>query len=214
MNLSRRFMEELENLNFEDTFNPYSEKCPEHDRQNAPKCRSKTLLSVLKSALNQNVDSIWVGRDLGYRGGRRTGLAFTDDVHIQAHLKRWGVKSNKRPTKGEIIAERTATFIWEILSQISQHVFLWNVFPLHPHEPNKHFSNRPHSLHERRAGEQLLRRLVSLLKPDRVVAIGKDAKQTATHCLSDQCKVIGVRHPSYGGQKQFLTEMRKLYGLS
>jgi len=27
-------------------------------------------------------NTIWMGRDLGYRGGRRTGLALTDEAHL------------------------------------------------------------------------------------------------------------------------------------
>jgi hypothetical protein len=27
---------------------------------------------------------MWFGRDLGYRGGRCTGLAFTDEAHLPA----------------------------------------------------------------------------------------------------------------------------------
>ena len=68
-------------------------------------------------------NSIWIARDLGYRGGRRTGLALTDDVHISAHAKRWDV-SVERPTKGAPIAERTAAVIATVLQEIDAPVFL------------------------------------------------------------------------------------------
>ena len=169
------------------------------------------LQSMLKVATEQEIDSIWIGRDLGYRGGRRTGLALTDDVHICKCAERWGLPI-QRLTKGDVTAERTAAVIWSVLSQIEVPIFLWNVFPLHPHEPGNPFSNRPHNALERRKGKELLSQLIFLLKPRRLIAIGNDAAQTA-HRLSDQHTVIQVRHPSYGGQTQFLEQMCKLYNL-
>ena len=206
-----QFVEALSKLDFENTFNPYSHRCDVHDLDDAPERRVQLLQSMLEVATEQEIDSIWIGRDLGYRGGRRTGLALTDDVHICKCAERWGL-SIQRPTKGDVTAERTAAVIWSVLSQIEVPVFLWNVFPLHPHEPDNPFSNRPHNALERRKGEELLSQLIFLLKPRRLIAIGNDAAQTACR-LSDMHTVIQVRHPSYGGQTQFLAQMCKLYNL-
>ena len=206
-----RFVKELTSLNFENTFNPYSDQCAVHDLDDAPRCRSKALQSVLEAATERDIDSLWIGRDLGYRGGRRTGLAFTDDVHVQAHAERWEL-SVERPTKGDVVAEQTAATVWRVLSQIKVPVFLWNVFPLHPHEPGNPFSNRSHNARERSVGEEFLSELILLLNPCRLVAIGNDAAQT-TRRLSDQNRVIQVRHPSYGGKTRFSAQMDELYGL-
>ena len=209
---SYSFIKELSKLDFENTFNPYSERCNIHDLDDAPQRRSRMLLSVLTAAVEQDIDSIWIGRDLGYRGGRRTGLALTDDAHIHAHTGRWGV-STERPTKGAVVTERTAAVVWDVISQIRVSIFLWNVFPLHPHESNNPFSNRPHNHLERKIGEDFLSHLMLLLKPRRLIAIGNDAARTA-HRLSDQHNIVQIRHPSYGGQTQFLAQIRDLYDLS
>ena len=206
------FVETLGALDFENTFNPYSNRCAIHDLDDAPRRRSESLRAMLEAAAECEIDSIWIGRDLGYRGGRRTGLALTDDVHLHAHAQRWGI-SVERPTKGEEVAERTAAVIWSILSHIKVPVFLWNVFPLHPHEPDDPFSNRTHNSHERRAGEELLRQLILLLNPRRLIAIGNDAELSA-HRLANDHEVTKVRHPSYGGQTQFLRQVRDLYDVS
>ena len=76
---STQYIEALCNLNFENTFNPYSNRCTVHDLDDAPHRRAHTLQSMLKAATEQEIDSLWIGRDLGYRGGRRTGLALTKD---------------------------------------------------------------------------------------------------------------------------------------
>ena len=204
-----QFVEQLKGLDVENTFNPYSTRCPVYDLDDSPQRRSQILLSLLNAAADRDVESVWIGRDLGHRGGRRTGLPFTDDVHFHMHVKRWGL-SFERPTQSQVIAERTAAIVWGTLSQIEIPVCLWNVFPLHPHEPDRPFSNRRHKAAERRIGEEFLAELILLLRPRRLIAIGNDAFDS-TRRLYSQSKVSQVRHPSYGGQAQFRTEMQELY---
>ena len=144
-----------------------------------------------------------------YRGGRRTGLALTDDLHMHAHACRWGVTAD-RPTFGLPVAERTAAVIWRILDTIPDYIFLWNVFPLHPHEPGESFSNRAHNSLERAAGEELLAELCTMLRPKRLVAIGNDAAKSLRR-IANGAEVIQVRHPSYGGQSDFLKQVTSLY---
>jgi uracil DNA glycosylase superfamily protein len=203
-----QFVSALCALSFADTFNPYADRCPVYDKQDAPVRRAAALLAMLNAASKCDVDSIWIGRDLGYRGGRRTGLALTDDVHIALHGQRWGL-AMCRPTKGQAVAERTAAVIWSVLDRIETPIFLWNVFPLHPHEAGKPFSNRAHNARERAVGEELLAELIELIAPRRIVAIGNDAAKSAERISSN--RTIQVRHPSYGGQTEFLTQMRGLY---
>ena len=130
------------------------------------------------------------------------------------HAKRWELDIIiERPTIGAAVAERTAAVIWEILEGIDARIFLWNVFPLHPHEPNDPFTNRQHNANERRAGESIMNQLIQLLRPARIVAIGNDAA-AAIRRTNDSIPVISVRHPSYGGQTQFQEQISALYGCS
>jgi uracil-DNA glycosylase len=87
---------------------------------------------------------------------------------------------------------------------------LWNVFPLHPHEAGEPFSNRSHNARERAAGEDVLAELIELLAPKRIIAIGNDAARSAGR-VSPNKEAIQVRHPSYGGQTEFLAQMKTLY---
>ncbi|MBN8196865.1 uracil-DNA glycosylase [Thalassospira povalilytica] len=199
----------IRDMEFENTFNPYFDRCPVYDAKEAPELRRFYLSEMLDRAAAVDLDAIWVGRDLGYRGGRRTGLALTDDVHFSNHLSRWELEP-KRPTFGEPVAERTAAAIWDILLRVNSPVFLWNVFPLHPFEEGSPFTNRAHNARERKAGADILVKIVEYVKPRRIVAIGNDAYKVLSAAFNSE-QVCKVRHPSYGGQSEFLATMRYLY---
>jgi len=205
------FVSELARLTFDNTFNPYSDRCEIYDYFDAPKKRRVLLRKMLIAANKVDIDAIWIGRDLGHRGGRRTGLALTDDINLHHHASRWDVECGQI-TKGNAVPERTAAVIWSVLAQITSPIFLWNVFPLHPFEAGSPFSNRSHNAKERKAGEELLGMLIVLLKPKRLIAIGNDA-EIAVRRFGDQCEIVKVRHPSYGGQNIFLNQINSLYGI-
>ena len=206
-----RFIASLKASKFDDVFNPYADRCEVHDLDDAPKLRATALLKMLKVAAKSEIDAFWIGRDLGYRGGRRTGLALTDDVHLFAHATRWNLRV-ERATTGSAVAERTAAVIWNMLSQVPAPIFLWNVFPFHPHEAGDPFTNRAHTGREREAGEVFLAELIAMLRPRRLVAIGNDAARAAER-FAGRVDVIHVRHPSYGGQRDFIRQVRSLYDL-
>jgi hypothetical protein len=204
------FVAQVSALRFDNVFNPYTDACPDHDDAEAPVIRRRNLELVLEAALRIEVDSFWIARDLGYRGGRRTGLALTDDVHLDFHARLLGTGPLARATKGPLVAERTAAIVWRMLRRIERPIFLWNVFPLHPHEPDSPMSNRCHTRSERNACLPLLSWLLGTLRPRHIVAIGRDA-HTAVEELGVNANL--VRHPSYGGQADFVAGLSTIYKL-
>lgn len=205
-----QFVETLADMSFKDAFNPYSDACQDFDQDDAAAIRQTNLRLVLDAAIERKVDSMWIARDLGYRGGRRTGLALTDEAHLTNHSELYGDLPLVRATKGPAISERTASVIWQTLKRIDRPVFLWNVFPLHPHESGDPQSNRCHTRSERNACRPLLTWLLDALAPRVVVAVGRDA-QLALADLG--VSASQVRHPSYGGQTDFISGIEGLYGL-
>lgn len=194
----------------EAVFNPYRQVCESFDRRDAPKIRRANLKRMLEAVVACKARTIWIARDLGYRGGRRTGLALTDEAHLP-HAKRM-LQSDALAlaTKGSPMAERTATVIWDMLARINEPVMLWNVFPFHPHEPRNPMSNRGHTKTERAAARPFLLDLIDLVQPTKVVAIGRDAEKALTDL---SVPVYLARHPSYGGQSEFVAQMEAHYGL-
>jgi uracil-DNA glycosylase len=204
------FVALVADLRFDNAFNPYADTCVDFDMPDAVAIRRSNLTKAVDAALTTGVESVWVARDLGYRGGRRTGLALTDEAHLNAHAALLGAEDLRRSTRGPVVAERTATVIWRMLMQIGKPVFLWNVFPLHPHEPGRPMTNRSHTRAERQACRHIMVTLLDLLAPKAVLAIGRDA-QTAMADLDIVAKQ--VRHPSYGGQPEFIDGVSAHYGL-
>ncbi|MGR3591830.1 MAG: uracil-DNA glycosylase [Limimaricola soesokkakensis] len=204
------FVTSVAALRFDNAFNPYADTCVDFDIPGAPEVRRKNLARALDAALATGVESVWVARDLGYRGGRRTGLALTDEAHLNAHAALLGAKEFKRSTRGPATAERTATVIWRMLMQIGKPIFLWNVFPLHPHGAGRPMSNRPHTRAERQACRHIMVTLLDLLDPKAILAIGRDAEAAMADL---DIAVKQVRHPSYGGQPEFIDSVSAYYGL-
>ena len=166
------------------------------------------LVQHLEAVARLDSRVMWMGRDLGYRGGRRTGIALTDEVHLDDFFRLYGGNRVERPTIGQIVAERTAGEIWRILSLVSKPPVLWNVFPFHPHEEGNEFSNRKFTSVELSALQELNARLLRILSIDHIVAIGNDAARYAQGFGVD---VVTVRHPSYGGVSEFRAGMEKIY---
>ena len=209
MNTPKTFVAALSDLSLEAVFNPYRDCCPINDRMDAARVRRRNLSRCLESALEARIETIWNARDLGYRGGRRTGVPLTDEFHLDAAGVMFGGIGLDKATRGPIVAERTAAVVWRLLAALSEPDMLWNVFPLHPHEGGNPLSNRCHSRRERELAWPFLEALIAMLQPRRIVAIGRDAAEAL---VSVEVPVCTVRHPSYGGQAEFIAGIRALYG--
>lgn len=200
----------LEAASLPNVFNPWRDHCAVHDRGDAASLRRENLRRFLDRAIATEVTTMWVGRDLGYRGGRRTGVPLTDEVHLASASALLGDIDLVRATEGPVMAERTAAVIWRVLAQVRQPVVLWNVFPFHPHMADDPMSNRCHTRAERDETWPLLEALIEMVRPQRIVAIGRDARQA----LDDLgVTADAVRHPSYGGQAEFIAGIHDLYAI-
>lgn len=211
MNLVDKFVADIRKFQSANVFNPYRDACPEHDDLNSPVVRTENLATLLDAALRQNVRTIWFGRDLGYMGGRRTGLALTDEANLDAHGRMFAGVRFAKATVSNLVTERTAKIVWDQLSALDEPVLLWNIFPFHPHLASDPFSNRCHSRKERAAAEPFVRGLVNLLNADRLIAIGNDAQIGLTEMGLESIK---VRHPSYGGKADFVRGISEVHSIS
>jgi hypothetical protein len=205
----RSFVAALADVRLAGVFNPYADRCRTHDLADGPAVRRSNLRGYLAAIESLETDTIWMGRDLGYRGGRRTGLALTDERHLDEMSNSYPGTSPSRATKGPAIAERTAAEIWAVLGRLENPPLLWNVFPFHPHEADEPFSNRRFTARELAAVNDLNHALITWLGIRRIISIGQDA---ATYASGFGVEVECIRHPSYGGVRDFRAGVRRLYG--
>jgi hypothetical protein len=202
------FIEAVAALRMDGCFNPYTDRYPPFDQSDAPAIRRANLGHVLTAAAKSRVADLWIGLELGHNGGRRTGLAMTDDNHLEAHGRRFGVADRlRRATRAGPAKEMTATIVWEALSQIERPVFLWNVVPVHPHRPSEPLSNRRHTRRERETCFLHLETLIRLLRPQRLVTVGIDASSALTRYGYPH---VAVRHPAFGGKREFLQQVKEI----
>ncbi len=205
----RLFVAALAEVKLDGVFNPYRDRCEVHDLADAPAVRRRNLRGYLTAIEGLAADTIWMGRDLGYRGGRRTGLALTDEHRLSVLARAYPGSSPTKATKGPAVAERTAAEIWAVICRLERPPLLWNVFPFHPHDPDDPMTNRRFSARELAEVTDLNQALVEWLCIKRIICIGQDA---AAYAESFGVQVERVRHPSYGGVVDFRGGMQRLYG--
>ena len=202
------FVEAVASLRMDGCFNPYADRYPPFDVQDAPAIRSSNVKHVLDAAAKGGVADLWIGLELGHNGGRRTGLAMTDDAHVKAHGPRFGVADQLRhATRAGPPKEMTAAIVWEALAGIERPVFLWNVVPVHAHRPAEPLSNRRHTSSERDFCLPLLHALIKLLRPSRLVTLGGDASRALER---SGCPHVAVRHPAFGGKRDFIQQVARI----
>lgn len=202
------FVIRLSQVSLPSVFNPYRDSCEDHDHPASPLVRRANLERYLSAVIDRGVESLWLGRDCGYRGGRRTGIALTDEMQLETLQRHFCFEGINKATIGAPMKERTATEVWRMVREVNANVFLWNVFPFHPFEQGNPMSNRRHTAREFSECQDVLTGLIQWLRPMRIVALGADAQRAL---LKLGFSATSVRHPSYGGHLEFAATIRRFY---
>jgi uracil-DNA glycosylase len=140
-----------------------------------------------------------IGEAAGYRGMRWSGIAFTSE----RQLIQWDSQYRTTSSVAKGWAEPSATIVHDILNDLdAEHdVILWNAVPAHPFKAGNPLSNRRPRLAERERGRAWAERLIAILSPDKVIAVGRTA-----HAILHE-DVPYVRHPANGGATKFRRAM-------
>lgn len=194
------FVTELAAIQVKGTVNPYAsaDEVRELDRPGAAAIRTANLLDYLRSRRQPRL--LLVGEAPGYRGCRFSGIPFTSERSLPPH--RWS------SLKADGWLEPSATVVHRVLARlgIEGETLLWNALPWHPADGGL-LTNRTPVVGELRAGAIWLVRLLELVSPLLIVAVGR----TASRMLPGH---PAVRHPSRGGGRRFESELYAVLGCS
>jgi uracil-DNA glycosylase len=173
------------------------------DVPEAPSIRLDNLRHYL--AARGHADVVAVGEAVGYQGMRWSGIAFTSEFD----LLRWGDpyrRSSRRPRPWR---EPSGTIVHGVLDELAaeHRVILWNTVPTHPHERGKELSNRHPTQPEIREGILFAERLIAIVRPRQLIAVGRIAERALAHYQPRY-----VRHPAQSGATAFRQGMRDLLG--
>jgi hypothetical protein len=182
------------------TFNQYRQSGPD-DVSGAAEIRVANLRAYLEA--RRDADVLALGEAAGYQGMRWSGIAFTSE----RDLARWGLPY--RPTsqgRKNGWSEPSGTIVHRVLDELdAEHrVIVWNTVPTHPHLPGTPLSNRRPSVSEIDAGAVFVERLLKIVRPRVIVAVGRVAEGILGP------RATYVRHPANGGATAFAAGMSRL----
>jgi hypothetical protein len=193
-----RLLADLARLRIGTTFNQYAEAGPD-DVPGAAATRLENLRAYL--AERPGADVVCLGEAGGYQGMRWSGIAFTSE----RDLLRWGAPY-RTTCAARTWSEPSGTIVHKVLAELgAEHrVILWNTVPTHPHRPGEPLSNRRPTIAEVEAGAPFAMRVVELVRPRIVVAVGRIAESVLP------AGTTYVRHPANAGGPAFREGMRAI----
>ncbi|KAF1083320.1 MAG: hypothetical protein GQF41_0098 [Candidatus Rifleibacterium amylolyticum] len=217
------FIESLRNAPEGNIFNPWWQRDEQHDDySNSPEIRRNHLKFYLQERLGR-CRYLLVGEALGYQGGHFSGIAMTSERMLLGHLSNKGIepehifttigpmRTSREEVRKDGFSEPTATIVWRHLlsAGIDPYTFaIWNALPWHPYNAGKGMlSNRTPVDREFEAGLQCLQRLIDLMEPEKIVAVGE---KSALQLEKLKIEFYKVRHPANGGAGKFRDQFTAL----
>jgi uracil-DNA glycosylase len=147
-------------------------------------------------------DVVALGEAAGYQGMRWSGIAFTSEFDL---VNRWGSPYRRTSTRDRLWKEPSGTMVHNLLKELEaeRRVILWNTVPAHPYQAGRPLSNRRPTPAEMELGAGFALRLIELLQPRLVIAVGRIAEEA----LGGRATTY-VRHPANAGGPAFAQGMR------
>lgn len=185
-------------------FNQYKDINPEFDLPEAAKIRRENLVRYIEE-FKKRPGILLVGEAAGPWGCRFSGIPFTSEKQLVTGTLPFRGKQSSIRTSPH--SEASGTVIWGELAEFYPEFLIWSAVPLHPHKPEDPLSIRTPSPAEVKEFSGLLEKIIAIVRPEKIVAVGRCAER-ALASLGAPCSY--VRHPSQGGAAEFRREIKKL----
>jgi len=188
----------------EEAFNPYRDRRAHLDVDDAPAVRRENLRAFLHCY--DDVPPLFLLLEApGPWGCRFSGVPITSEAQLTD--PDFPIDGRRTSREDAPHTEYSASIFWRVCRPLFPHVFVWNSVPLHPHAPGEPLSIRTPRRTEVREWHPLLTDVLDVLRPARIVGVGRKAERALDEIGTDPTY---VRHPSQGGANRFETGIREI----
>ncbi len=186
-------------------FNPYGDRDERHDRRTGAQIRRENLRNYL-ACFDAPPAVLVIGEAPGPWDCRFSGVPITGERHLLD--SEFPVDGRQSSTVERPHASNSSVLFWGTMLDYFPRFLIWNSVPLHPHNDREPLSVRSPKHSEVRRFRPVVERVVSIVEPKVVVAMGRKAEGTLE---ASGVACTYVRHPSHGGAKQFEQGMRRVF---
>jgi hypothetical protein len=186
-------------------FNPYGGRNESCDRRTAAHIRRENLRNYL-ACFKAPPPVLLIGEAPGPWDCRFSGVPITGERHLLD--PEFPLHGRQSSTAERPHASNSSVLFWSVMLDSFPRFLIWNSVPLHPHKEGEPLSVRGPKQSEVRRFRPVVDRVVSIVEPRVVVAMGRKAEGTL-EAIGVACTY--VRHPSHGGAKPFEQGMRRVF---
>ncbi len=186
----------------ESLFNPYRDRHEAFDLPDAPTIRRGNLRRYL-GAYTKRPPVFLLAEAPGPWGCRFSGVPLVSEAQLVE--EGFPVSGHRSSTAEAPHAEYSSKIYWRVLRPYFPHFFTWNSVPYHPHRPGEPLSIRNPTNREVAAYGDVLAALLEILRPARILAVGRKAEHALRKIGAEGAY---VRHPSQGGARLFEAGVR------
>jgi len=193
-------------------FNPFHDWDPRVDLPAGWEIRRANLFNYL-SSFPRRPSILMIGEAAGPWDCRFSGVPFTGERELSAGALPFQGERSSRDEPRMATAKRppytsqSAAVFWGTLRPRHPDFLVWNCVPFHPYRDGRILSVRTPRSGEIRRFLGDLASLDRLLRPARIIAIGRRAEQALK---AAGLSASYVRHPSQGGARPFRDAMSRL----
>ena len=178
-------------------FNPYNDRADAFDLPDAVTVRRENFRSYL-CAYKKMPRIFLLAEAPGPWGCRFSGVPLVSESQLEDPAFPIGGRATSLAEAPH--SEYTAKIYWRVLGPYFPAFFTWNSVPFHPYRESRPMSIRNPGNREVQRYTDIVRQMIDVIKPEKVLSIGRKAEYAFGKIGVD---ATYIRHPSQGGARIF-----------